>query len=190
MTIFTFLGHVTTAPEGSRFRVLLHEYVQKNGGNLIDKYTEAQDHSKRTIFKCTLTYSVNGRSTTRDSGSYYPRKDEAKEMAAKSVYLVVSSGGSGGAGPVATSTRGAVQVVQSGATSSDVSWVSKLKEHYDKQGKPGMGQDFKVQETAVGGFIARIFVPELGREVEGAAAKSKKEAKQNAAKKALNSIKK
>ena len=71
-----------------------------------------------------------------------------------------------------------------------MSWVSKLKEHYDRLGKSEVVLDskYKLKTTADGGFVYRIYVPELGREVEGEVAKSKKEAKQNAAKKALLSL--
>ena len=99
-------------------------------------------------------------------------------MAAQNVYLAIVSAGSPGGG---ASDR---QRVESRG-SSEVSWVSKLKERYEKLGKPGVGSDYKVKESD-GGFVSRIFIPELGREVEGGRAKSKKEAKQNAAKKALN----
>ena len=75
---------------------------------------------------------------------------------------------------------------------TDVSWVSKLKEHYDRLGKSEAVLDskYKLKTAADGGYVCRIYVPELGREVEEEVRsyKSKKEAKQNAAKKALLSL--
>ena len=45
--------------------------------------------------------------------------------------------------------------------------------------------DFQVEETGLQSFVSSVLVPELGREVKGEVAKSKKEARQSAAKRAL-----
>ena len=171
------------------YRVLLHEYCQKHGGN-IQKCDYIKDHSSnQPKFQCTITCMVHGTKITRDSDTYFPRKDEAKESAAFNAYSalvaykgLIDSGGGGGGGGV-----GDRQSVQSHA-SVEVSWVSRLKEHYDKQGQPGMKLDFKEEEIEVQGFVSSVFVPELGREVKGEVAKSKKEARQSAAKRALQHL--
>ena len=69
-----------------------------------------------------------------------------------------------------------VQQETQSRSSTDVSWVSKLKEHYDQLGKSEAVLDskYKFKTTADGGFVYRIYVPELDREVEGEVAKSKK----------------
>jgi len=66
-----------------------------------------------------------------------------------------------------------------------VSWVSKLKEHYDKQGKPETSLEFAVAQESDGCFVASIFIAELETVVQGLKASSKKQAKQNAAEKAM-----
>ena len=78
--------------------------------------------------------------------------------------------------PGATARPKVVQQETQSRSSTDVSWVSKLKEHYDRLGKSAAVLDskYKLKTTADGGFVYRIYVPELGREVEGDVAKSKK----------------
>ena len=129
------------------------------------------------MFQCTITCMVHGKKIIGDSGTYFFRKDDAKERAAYNAYSVlVGSGGAGGVGDrQSVQPRGSVEV----------SWVSKLKEHYDKRGQPGMQFDYQVEEIGTQSFVSSVFVPELKRKVKGEVAKSKKEAKQNAAKRAL-----
>ena len=67
-------------------------------------------------------------------------------------------------------------------------WKSQLKEHYDKQGKAGMELKYKTSEVAGGGFVASIFISELRKEVRGERGNNKKEAEQNAAKKAVQQL--
>ena len=67
-------------------------------------------------------------------------------------------------------------------------WKSQLKEHYDKQGKAGMEFKYKTSEVAGGGFVASIFISELRKEVRGERGNNKKEAEQNAAKKAVQQL--
>ena len=184
--LLQLLGNAA-APEVSQYRVALHEYCQKLGENAPEyKCDEDRDGSMKSIFKCTVTCVIGGRKISKDSGGFHSRKDTAKEMAAKKLFLALSGSGS----PGAAARPKVVQQKTQSRSSTDVSWVSKLKEHYDRLGKSEAVLDskYKLKITADGGFVYRIYVPELGREVEGEVAKSKKEAKQNAAKKALLSL--
>ena len=174
------------------YRALLHEYCQKHGGSLDCDYVE--DHSSNQQFRCTITCMVHGKKITGDSGTYFLGKDKAKERAAFNAYSALAGSGGGGGGGGATAAAAAAggvgdrQSVQSRG-SVEVSWVSKLKEHYDKRGQPGMQFDFQVEEIGTQSFVSSVFVPELKRKVKGEVAKSKKEAKQNAAKRALQFLK-
>ena len=153
----------------------LNHYFQKNGLN--PRYDYVEDYSSgQPIFKCTIQYSVNGKIIRRDSGRFFPRKDDAKENAASNVLQNMEAdtqprGGSGGAG----ATVG-------------VSWKSLLKEHYDKRGHPNMVLNYDTMPSG-SGFLSEVFVPELRRKVKGEIGRSKKEAEQSAAKKALQLLK-
>ena len=78
-------------------------------------------------------------------------------------------------------------VVKGTAVSPPTIWKSQLKEHYDKQGKAGMELKYKTSEVP-GGFVASIFISELSKEVRGERGNNKKEAEQNAAKKAVQQL--
>ena len=158
------------------YRVLLHEHCQKHGGS-IQKCDYVEDHSSsQPKFRCTITCMVHEKIITGDSGTYFLGKDKAKERAAYNAYSALVGSGEGGVGD-----RQSVQA----HGSVEVSWVSKLKEHYDKRGQPGMQFDFQVEVIGTQNFVSSVFVPELKRKVKGEVAKSKKEAKQSAAKRAL-----
>ena len=88
-----------------------------------------------------------------------PSKKEAKEVAAHKILLEFEK--------------------------RDYSWKSKLKEHYNKQGKAALELKYRTVELDDGSFTASIFIPELRREVGGERGRSKKEAEHNAAKTAL-----
>lgn len=151
---------------------MLNEYCQKNSITP-PKYEFNEDNSTgKPLFKCTITCmgTGSGKRITQDSGiNYLPRKDDAKEKAAQNVLKVMNS-------------QSRCATVD--PTAPNISWKSKLKEHYDKQGKPGMELKYKVAELDEG-FSASVFIPELRKEVKGVRGKNKKEAEQNAAKKVM-----
>lgn len=154
-------------PSPLNYRAKLHNLFQNHGSlryDFVENYSNSQP-----IFKCTITCMRDGKTITADSGSFYPRKDDAKEMAA---YRVLSA------------LKEAIQSRGVSAPASDVSWKSKLKEHYDKQGKAGMELKYTMKEET-GCFVSSVFIPELGRYVEGQSGRSKKEAMQNAAQRAM-----
>lgn len=66
-------------------------------------------------------------------------------------------------------------------------WKSRLKEYYDKKGRPGMEIKYKVMVLEQDRFVATVFIPELG-EVKGESGRSKREAEQSAAKNALQRL--
>lgn len=175
-------------------RARLNEFCQKRSISHRDDYIE--DHSMgNPQFKCSITCLWNGKKITQDSGKYCSRKDDAREIAAHKILLkfeeqekAIHSPGSG-----RSSSRGAtggvvVSPKAGGASQTPLNmiWKSKLKEYYDKLGKPGTELVYRTTEVPEGGsFVSAVFIPNLRREVEGNRAKSKKEAEQSAAKKAL-----
>ena len=135
--------------------------------------------------KCSwvqLSYSMCYKRQENSKGSrrFYPKKTAPRKWPGSKKKTFSALNGSGSLG--ATARPKVVQQETQSRSSADVSWVSKLKEHYDRQGKSEAVLDskYKLKTTADGSFVYRIYVPELGREVEGEVAKSKKEAKQNA----------
>jgi len=115
---------------------------------------------------------LNGKTIREDSRGYYPRKDEAKEIACEHILEKIQ-----------------VRPVQSrGAVTGVTSWISKLKEYYDKKGEPNQSLDYRVTPVDSGQspqFVAYVYIKELEQYVSGSLAKSKKEAKQSAAQYAL-----
>lgn len=127
---------------------------------------------------------VQGRKVTRDSGTFFPRKDDAKEMAAYNVCSTLGDIGFEWSQPVQSHAATATT-----SPKPTTNFVSRLKEHYEKQYRPV--PEYKVLARVSGeGFVARVYVVELGKEVEGEVARNKKEAKQNAARKALHRLNK
>jgi dsRNA-specific ribonuclease len=140
------------------------------------------------MFKCTITCRLEGIKIVEDSGHYHPRKDDSKEFAAHKILLRLkereksrSSRGATGKGPLKAQATAATNT-----TTPTTSWKSKLKEHYDKQGMPGTELKYTTVDVEGRGFVSSIFVPDLRREVKGEPKKSKKEAEQNAAEKAIH----
>lgn len=169
------------------YRARLHEVCQKNSYVLKPEYVE--DHSTgKPTFKCTMTCLLQGRKIVEDSGRYYyPRKDDAKEIVAKKILGKMQSMQSSQCRGVSNMSAAVIAPV---GTPSNMIWKSRLKEYYDKQGKPGM--EIKYTATSLGqdGFVATVFTPELGPAgIVGECGKSKKEAEQNAAKKAMEYLK-
>ena len=74
-------------------------------------------------------------------------------------------------------------------TGVPTSWKSRLKEYYDKKGRPGMEIKYKAVVLEQDRFVATVSVPELG-EVKGKSGRSKREAEQSAAKNALQRLQK
>ena len=182
------------------YRARLNEVCQKNSYVLKPEYVE--DHSTgQPTFKCTMTCLLQGRKIVEDSGrKYYPRKDDAKETVAKKVLeriqSMTSSGASSTTAPNTAAPRGAAPITPAFRTAAvsvppgippNMIWKSKLKEYYDKQGKPGTPIKYTVTQTP-NGFVANVFIPELGAWIKGECGKNKKEAEQNAAKMALGKL--
>ena len=176
------------------YRARLNEVCQKNSYALKAEYVE--DHSTvQPTFKCTMTCLLQGRKIVEDSGrKYYPRKDDAKEIVAKKILEKIQS--------MLSAPRIAVPRTAAPSTAALITpaafsvppgippnmiWKSKLKEYYDKQGKPGTPIKYTVTQTP-NGFVANVFVSELGAWIKGECGKSKKEAEQNAAKVALRKL--
>ena len=154
------------------YRSQFHEYCQKEG--LKPRYDFIEDESgPSTIFKCTISFTQNGSSVRADSNGFYLRKDESKEVAC---YKMLSK---------------VIQPIQSrGAVSDSVSWKSKLKEFYDKRGEPNTQLQYQTRPVGSLCYESSVFVKELGKNVGGSTAKSKKEAEQNAAQTALRLLRK
>ena len=147
-----------------------HNYCQRENVKPRFEFTE-EETERGWLFKCVVSVMLSGKTIRENSQGYYPRKDDAKEIACGNILRTIEN-----------------HPVQSrGAVDGTVSWISKLKEHYDKKGEPNQPLDIQVKSVDGSSphFVAYIYIKELNRYVDGPSAKSKKEAKQSAAKSAL-----
>ena len=148
------------AAAAPNYRSSLHEFSQKRCIQPLFHYDE-HPTSRTPSFKCTITFMLDGKHVRKESRGFFATKDEAKESAACVVMLSMG-----------TQSRG-------------VSWKSRLKEYYDKQGQPGKWLCYETEPDSRGGFVSSIYIPELHGKVKGQSCKSKKEAEQDTARKVL-----
>ncbi len=153
------------------YRTKFHEYCQNEDIQPHCDFVEDRgNHNPR--FKCIITIKKDGKVFKKDSEVFYSRKDEAKEAACFNMLQMQFQSREGGA-------------------SGQVSWKSKLKEFYDKKGEPNKELKYDTKPAGNGTspqFISSIYILELGESVQGVISRSKKEAEQSAAKKALDKL--
>jgi hypothetical protein len=150
---------------------MLNNYCQKQGFTCQDEFVE-DNSTEKPMFKCTITCILDGSEIVEHSGRYYSRKDDSKEFATykilsrlkereRSHYFARGSTGQDINTTQGTMTTNWLEEQGAATITSDApttSWISLLKEHYDKQGMAGMELKFTVAVIEGGGFIASIFV--------------------------------
>ena len=92
-TVSTTPGTITFNPSpvtAMNYRAQVNQYFQKNFVN--PRYDYIEDYSTgKPLFKCTIQYTLNGRTIRKDSGGFHLRKDDAREMASYNVLLSVEA---------------------------------------------------------------------------------------------------
>ena len=132
-------------------------------------------------YQCTIKYTLPGQLTKRcKSHGYYPSKADAKEQAARKILK------DEGARLLRSNVQEPQNVSRSTVAVSDKVWKSKLKEYFDKKGQPSVVLDYTTWACPQG-YVSVVCGPEFG-EAKGDVRKSKKEAEQSAAQKALEKL--
>jgi len=124
-------------------------------------------------YKCTIDYRIDGRPDRIESPGYYASKTEAKE---KTVRMLV------------TKNTQVNAISSRGPSPTAKIWKSKLKEYYHKSGQTGVQPKYVTKECSKDGYRCTLFLPEIGY-TRGDTCRSKDEAEQCAAYKALQKLK-
>ena len=124
-------------------------------------------------YKCTISYRIKGSPGRIDSPGYHASKAEAKERAV---------------GILVTKNTQVNAISSRGPSPTAKIWKSKLKEHYVKSGRAGVKPKYVTKECSKDGYRCTLFSPEIGY-VRGDICRTKAEAEQCAAYKALQKLK-
>ena len=152
----------------------MNTFFQKNKVRpQFEIHSDTRSAGGSSRYLCIVRYTLNGQQKKVDSGHFYHSKADAKEQVAK---LVLSK----------ENASTVVSMGAEGATPSTKVWKLKLKEYCDKKRATPELMPLYTTGSAGGGFRSTVTV--VGCSYEGDVCKSKQEAEQSAAYKALQFV--